>query len=77
MVDIKRYNRLKDQGLAKVISQGPGLYSVRFSRFDVENGQELEPEIQPLSMEELLTVRATLESQVQAINEIIAQMVTA
>ena len=47
MVDVKRFERLYVLGVSDVIKVGPDTFALRFKRFDIETGVELEqPELQ-------------------------------
>jgi hypothetical protein len=69
MVDISRFLRLKDAGFAWV--KDNHLY---FKRFDPETGAELSPEEQQISREELETRRTNLQTELEAINAILAEL---
>jgi hypothetical protein len=73
MIDLKRFNRQRPKGLAKIIPFEDG-FALRFSRFDIENGQEIPPEVQKISMDELAKKKSDVEKELSALNEIITEV---
>jgi len=55
MIDLKRYYRLHPQGLCWV-EKNKEEYVVLFKRFDNENGKELSPEPNYVTIENLNTI---------------------
>jgi hypothetical protein len=73
MIDLKRFNRQRPKHLARIVPHEDG-FAVRFSRFDVENGVELPPEIQKISVDELTKKKEEAERELSAINEILGEV---
>jgi hypothetical protein len=67
MIDVKRYARLKDKGLTKIIDKEDGKY-LQFNRYDVESGILIEPEEQKINMEEINKHRDHLQKEIDAID---------
>lgn len=72
-IDLKRFNRLFPKGKCSVDSID-GDVRVEFKRYDNETGEELAPEWQFASEEELQKLRVDLLSQVDAIDTIFGQL---
>jgi hypothetical protein len=74
MIDIKRFNRVREKGLAK-IQFGPEGYELVFKRFDPESGEELQmPERQKVNPKELQDRRAELLKEVGGIEAILTEL---
>jgi hypothetical protein len=52
MIDAKRYLRLQDKGLTKIVKKEDGNY-LQFARFDVEFGTPVDPEEQKINVDEI------------------------
>jgi hypothetical protein len=68
MIDLKRFHRLNQKGLCQVTET-----QVLFKRFDNETGEELSPEYQYYTVEELEKVKKDFAEQIEAI-EIICKL---
>ena len=65
MVDLKRYHRLRPDGLCWV-GQRNGIPVVNFKRFDNETGKELPPEYLIVDVGELEKERIELNNKLEA-----------
>lgn len=66
--DAKRYLRLKPKGVADIIKTEEG-FALRFKRFDVEVGAELEqPELQPFVLEDIVSRGAEVRRELEGLN---------
>jgi len=70
MIDLKRYYRLKPQGLCWVEKYKED-YVVLFKRFDNENGKELTHEPNYVTIENLEKDKQELTIQLEALNSIL------
>ena len=70
-MDIKRFGRLAKDGYASVARHNGSLY-LSFRRFDVENGSELEPELQEITKEQLETRQSDIQSELEIIEEVLS-----
>jgi hypothetical protein len=67
MIDVKRYHRLKGQGLTKFAEKEDGKY-LQFNRYDVETGCLIDPEEQRINMQEINEAKARLQKEIDAID---------
>jgi hypothetical protein len=75
MIDVKRFNRVRQKGLAKISKTLDGEFELRFKRFDPENGDELmQPEIQHIVLEEVLKKRDEYQAEIDGINLILTEI---
>jgi hypothetical protein len=70
MIDLKRYYRLYSAGLCWV-EKRENDYVVLFKRFDNENGKELSPEPNYVTIEGLKEYKQELTNQLEALSLII------
>ncbi len=73
-MDIKRYRRLQAEGCADVYRDANGKHFLRFKRFNPENGQELDPELQELFLDRLHIYRDEMSANYEAANAVINQI---
>jgi hypothetical protein len=72
MIDLKRYHRLQPQGLCWVEKcKDNNDYVVLFKRFDNENGKELTPEPNYVTIENLEKDKKELTIQLEALLSIL------
>jgi len=71
MIDLKRYHRLKPEGLCWVEKAKDSDFVVLFKRFDNENGKEITPEPQYVTIENLKKDKQELTIQLDALNSIL------
>jgi len=71
MIDLKRYHRLHPNGLCWVERVNQKEFVVLFKRFDNENGQELTPEPNYVTVEGLEKDKQDLINQLNALNSIL------
>ena len=71
MIDISKYPELKAKSLISLGKIG-NAYAVSAKRFDPITGEENQPEIQSISLEELQAKKAELLTAIENINQIIA-----
>ena len=69
MLDIKRYYRLKDKGFAELSKDGEFII-LTFRRFSVEDGSEISPEIQKISVKDILERKADILKELEAIESV-------
>jgi hypothetical protein len=67
MIDLKRYHRLHPEGLCWVEKVKDNEYVVLFKRFDNENGKELSPEPNYVTIENLEKDKQDLNKQLEAL----------
>ena len=72
-MDIKRFGRLSKDGYASVMTRNGNIY-LSFRRFDVENGSELEPELQAITEGQLETRLEELQAELEIIKEVMSQL---
>lgn len=70
MIDLKRYYRLQPQGLCWV-EKNEESYVVLFKRFDNENGKEITPEPNYVTIENLNKWEEELTQQLNALHSIL------
>ena len=75
MIDVKSYLQKKEKGLAEVVKAGGG-YAIAFKKFSPEDGSQLEPEIQAISVDELNKQKADLQAQIKDIDAVLADIKT-
>jgi len=73
MADVKSYLQKKGKGLAEVVKAGGG-YAIAFKRFSPEDGSQLEPEIQAISVDELNKQKEDLQAQIEDIDAVLADI---
>ena len=73
MINAERYLEKKAKGLAEVVQAGGG-YAVAYKKFDADTGEALEPEIQAVSLDDLNKQKADLQSQIDDIDALIADI---
>jgi len=71
MIDLKRYYRLHPNGLCWVEKCKDEEYVVLFKRFDNENGKELSPEPNYVTIENLEKDKQDLNQQLEALISIL------
>jgi len=71
MIDLKRYHRLHPNGLCWVEKSKEDEYVVLFKRFDNENGKELSPEPNYVTIENLEKDKQDLNQQLEALLSIL------
>jgi len=73
MIDIKNYLDKKARGLA-TLTKIMGGYAIAFQKFSPEDGSQLEPEIQAISVDELNKQKADLQAQIEDIDAVLADI---
>ena len=68
MIDLKRFFRLYPSGLCKVEKVEGDSFNVSFKRFDNETGEEINPEPNYVSLEDLKKWEAELVTQLSALH---------
>lgn len=71
MIELVRYARVKPQGLVSASINANGLVSVKFKRFDVENGKEIEPEECLLTFQELEARLSEIKKELSVVEELL------
>jgi hypothetical protein len=66
MIDAKRYLRLKDKGLTKIVEHEGSTY-LQFARFDVEFGTLSDPEEQKINIEEIKARQEEIKNELAGI----------
>lgn len=77
MIEFSRYLRLKPRGLVGTEGVSAEGLTVTFKRFDVENGEEVDPERSFLTWEELEKKLADVEAAAVVIRELLSKKPTA
>lgn len=72
-MDIAKYVESKVDGRAEVVKAGGG-YALVFKKWNVDNGEQEEPEIQAVNLDELTKQRVGLESQIADIDTLKADI---
>ena len=72
-MDIKRFGRLSKSGHASVVTTNGNIY-LSFRRFDVEDGGELEPELQEITKEQVETRQVELKQELKIIEEVLSRI---
>lgn len=72
-MDPKDYKDKKAKGLAEVVKAGGG-YAFAVKRFSPNDGSELDPEIESVSLDDLNQRKADLEAEIQDYNTLIADI---
>lgn len=75
MVDAKRYLRLKDKGLVKILQEDGAMF-LTFKRFNVEDGTEIieQPEKQFIDLEEIKKRKEDITKELQGIEELLKEL---
>ena len=72
-MNIKDYIDKKSKGLAEVVLAGGG-YAFAIRVFSVDDGSELDPEIESVSLDDLNQRKTEFEEEVQDYNTLIADI---
>jgi Sec-independent protein translocase protein TatA len=72
-MDIKNYLDKKAKKLATIIKIMGG-YAIAFKKFNPEDGSQLEPEIQTISVDELNKQKEDLQEQIKDIDAILSDI---
>lgn len=70
MIDIKRYIEKKEKKLVSVAKIG-NAFVISQKRFDVETGEELDPEVQGFNLEDLEEIKLNLQKAIADIDSLI------
>tara|TARA_R110000851_G_scaffold96046_2_gene208433 strand:+ start:1461 stop:1697 length:237 start_codon:yes stop_codon:yes gene_type:complete len=73
MVQEKRYTVLKKNGKVEIITAGGG-FAMASKRWDSNTGETIAPEIVSINTEELMAKKDKLQSEINEIDEMIADM---
>lgn len=69
MVNAKDYISKKEKGLAEIVEAGGG-YAIAIKKYSVEDGSQIEPEIQALSLTEVDKQIADKQKEIDDLNEL-------
>jgi len=70
MANTKKYREKKQKGLAEIIKIGGG-YALSIKRFSIDDGSELEPDIQSIDIRALENRKLELEQEIEDIDALI------
>lgn len=70
MIELSRYRRVKRDNLVWAELSGEGV-NVKFKRFDVESGKELDPEVSYVSFAEMQAKLSEMENNMEVLKELL------